>query len=71
MKSSVADYFRILLDYNRWANHAVGAIARELGVYRNTVRKYALADSPPLRKRKGTTRTAASDGEVYSNGHFR
>ena len=47
------------------------AIARELGVHRNTVHKYALADSPPLRKRKGTTRTAASDGEVYSNGHFR
>ena len=24
-------------------------------VYRNTVRKYALAESPPLRKKKGVT----------------
>ena len=28
------------------------AIARELGIHRNTVRKYALAESPPLRKKK-------------------
>ena len=48
------------------------AIARELGVHRNTVRKYALAVSPPLRKRKGTTRdAAASDDIAYLNGHFR
>ena len=31
------------------------AMARELGVYRNTVRKYALAESPPLRKKKEVT----------------
>ena len=28
------------------------ATARELGIHRNTVRKYALAESPPLRKIK-------------------
>ena len=35
------------------------AIARELGIYRNTVRKYALAESPylPLRKIKSAART--------------
>ena len=27
-------------------------MARELGIHRNTVRRYALADSPPLRKKK-------------------
>ena len=31
------------------------AMALELGVHRNTVRKYALAESPPLRKKKGVT----------------
>ena len=47
-------------------------MARELGVHRNTVRKYALAESPPLRKRKGITWDAAvSDGDVYLNGHNR
>jgi len=28
------------------------AIARELGIHRNTVRRYALAENPPLRKKK-------------------
>ena len=28
------------------------AMARELGIHRNTVRRYALAESPPLRKKK-------------------
>jgi hypothetical protein len=31
------------------------AIASELGIHRNTVRKYVLADSPPLRSIRGTT----------------
>ena len=26
--------------------------ARELGIHRNTVRRYALAERPPLRKKK-------------------
>ena len=30
MKNSGADYFRVLLDYNRWANHAVMDRAREV-----------------------------------------
>ena len=48
------------------------AMARELGVHRNTVRKYALAESPPLRKRRGTIQdAAASDDNAYLNGHFR
>ncbi len=48
------------------------AIARGLVIHRNTLRKYALAESPPLRKRKGLTRdAAASDGDVYLNGHNR
>ena len=33
------------------------AIARELSIHRNTVRKYALAESPPLRKIKSAART--------------
>ena len=33
------------------------AIARELGIHRNTVQKYALAQSPPFRKINSTTRT--------------
>ena len=33
------------------------AIARELGIHRNTARKYALANSPPLRSISGTTGT--------------
>ena len=33
------------------------AIARELGIHRNTVRKYALAESPPLRNINNATRT--------------
>ena len=33
------------------------AIARELGIHRNTVQKYALAESPPLRKIKNAPRT--------------
>ena len=31
--------------------------ARDLGIHRNTVRKYALAESPPLRKKKSAART--------------
>ena len=33
------------------------ATARELGIHRNTVRKYALAESPPLRKIRSAART--------------
>ena len=33
------------------------AIARELGIHRNTVQKYVLAESPPLRKIKRAART--------------
>ena len=33
------------------------ATVRELGIHRNTVQKYALAESPPLRKIKSPTRT--------------
>ena len=33
------------------------ATARKLGIHRNTARKYALAESPPLRKIKSATRT--------------
>ena len=33
------------------------AISRELGIHRNTVRKYALSESPPLSKIKSATRT--------------
>ena len=33
------------------------ATARELGIHRNTVRKYALAESPPLRKIKSAATT--------------
>ena len=33
------------------------AMARELGVHRNTIRKYALAESPSLRKKKSEAST--------------
>ncbi len=33
------------------------ATARELGIHRNTVRKYALAESPPLRNIRSAART--------------
>ena len=33
------------------------ATARELGIHRNTVRKYTLAESPPLRKIKSAATT--------------
>ena len=33
------------------------ATARDLGAHRNTVRKYALAESPPLRNIKNAVRT--------------
>ena len=33
------------------------ATARELGIHRNTVRKYALAESPPLRRIKSAATT--------------
>ena len=33
------------------------AIARELGIHRNTVHKYALTESPPLRTIKNAART--------------
>ena len=33
------------------------AIARELGIHRNTVQQYPLAESPPLRNIKSATRT--------------
>ena len=36
------------------------AIARELGIHWNTARKYALANSPPLRSISGTTGTPKS-----------
>ena len=38
------------------------AIARELGIHRNTARKYALAQSPPLRSISSASSMSASDG---------
>ncbi len=40
------------------------AITRELGIYTNTVRKYALAESPPTRKIKGATKTTQAETRV-------
>ena len=37
------------------------ATARELGIHRDTVRKYALAESPPLRKIKSAARTQQAE----------
>ena len=39
-----------------------GAIARELGIHRNTVRKYAEAKSPPMMRTRGRSRVSQSDG---------
>ena len=41
---------------------SIRAIARELGIHRNTVRKYAEAKSPPMMRTKGRSRVSHSDG---------
>ena len=41
---------------------SIRAIARELGIHRNTVRKYAEAKSPPMMRTKGRSRVSQSDG---------
>ena len=38
------------------------AIARELGIHRNTVRKYAAAKSPPIIRTRVRSRASQSDG---------
>ena len=43
---------------------SIRGIARELGIHRNTARKYALAESPPLRR-------IADGGGTSLNGHVR
>ena len=44
-------------ELNLSSSQLSGEIPAELGVHRNTVRKYALAESPPLRNIKNTVRT--------------
>ena len=41
---------------------SIRAIARELGIHRNTVSKYAEAKSPPMMRTRGRSRVAQSDG---------
>ena len=41
---------------------SIRAIARELGIHRNTVRKYAEAKSPPMMRTRGRSRVSQSDG---------
>ena len=41
---------------------SIRAIARELGIHRNTVRKYAEAKSPPMIRTRGRSRVSQSDG---------
>ena len=41
---------------------SIRAIARELGIHRNTVRKYAEAKSPPMTRTRGRSRVSQSDG---------
>ena len=40
---------------------SIRAIARELGIHRNTVRKYAEAKSPPMMRTRGRSRVSQSD----------
>ena len=40
---------------------SIRAIARELGIHRNTVRKYAEAKSPPMMPTRGRSRVSQSD----------
>ena len=56
------------------------AISRELGIHRNTARKYALSESPPLRKIKSATGTPQPETgtltslDIFADqlgGHFR
>ena len=47
------------------------AMARELGVHRNTIRKYALAESPSLRKKKSEASTQQPETGHPLTGHFR
>ena len=41
---------------------SIRAIARELDIHRNTVRKYAEAKNPPMMHTKGRSRVSQSDG---------
>ena len=41
---------------------SIRAIARELGIHRNTVRKYAEAKSLPMMRTRGRSRVSQSDG---------
>ena len=41
---------------------SIRAIARELGIHRNTIRKYAEAKSPPMMRTRGRSRVSQSDG---------
>ena len=41
---------------------SIRAIARELGIHRNTVRKYAEAKSPPMMRTRVRSRVSQSDG---------
>ena len=41
---------------------SIRAIARELGIHRNTVRKYAEAKSPPMMRTRVRSRVSHSDG---------
>ena len=41
---------------------SIRGIARELGIHRNTVRKYAEAKSPPIMRTRGRSRVSQSDG---------
>ena len=46
------------------------AMARELGVHRNTIRKYALAESPSLRKKKSEASTQQPETGAAPNRTF-
>ena len=41
---------------------SIRAIARELGIHRDTVRKYAEAKSPPMMRTRVRSRVSQSDG---------
>ena len=51
---------------------SIRGIARELGMHRDTVRRYMAAESPPMMRPRATSDASQSDTMTnYSDGHFR
>ena len=51
---------------------SIRGIARELGIHRDTVRRYMAAESPPMMRPRVKSGASQSDTMInYSDGHIR